>query len=309
MHYYKAFGYIIRSIEKIQQLYEIEPQDTYDIEIFFGAVPEAIAKEQSELASDCHLFCNREYFWLENSRGIVVVLKTGKIYVKNAEGVAPVKTLQFALSHGIVAYSYMHNRVVLHCGCVKLGTHCIAVTGESKSGKSTITNELMTENAVLLSDDIIAISYDESQNVVAYPSYPMQKICEDIALRSGCDLNNPLSKNSTRRRYGVYCHDYFDTEPQTIDILYYLMPYDPESPENTRYNRQLLIKEVTGYDALSIFINNLFLRSLYKELGMSAYLFQLCLDFIKNCKVYAIMRPLGVNTEQEIKKHIMENST
>lgn len=42
MHYYQVTGYIYRCSEKIEQLYEIDPTDDFDVDILIENVPEEI---------------------------------------------------------------------------------------------------------------------------------------------------------------------------------------------------------------------------------------------------------------------------
>lgn len=49
MHYYQVTGYIYRCNEKIEQLFEIEPTENFDVDILIENVPKEIALQVEEM--------------------------------------------------------------------------------------------------------------------------------------------------------------------------------------------------------------------------------------------------------------------
>lgn len=81
MHYYQVTGYIYRCSEKIEQLYEIDPTDDFDVDILIENVPEEIVLQVTEMPSIPYFYWTADYVWLHNKYGIFAVYKSGKIYL------------------------------------------------------------------------------------------------------------------------------------------------------------------------------------------------------------------------------------
>lgn len=298
MHYYKVFGYIFRCKHQIKQLYEVAPTEHYDVDIIIGEMPDEIMEDISQIDQRPYMFWNEDYFWLINKYGILAVYESGKIYAHNPDAEDLLYLLQFVLGYGIAMYAHMHNRIAIHCGCVSLNDNAVIISGSSGSGKSTLTNELIEAGATMLSDDVIAIGYDEDNQPCIYPAFPQQKLCRDAALAKGYDLDDLLYIDPDKDKFAVIHTDKFSPEPQKPHTYLYLKCYDSE--EEASLPDKIQITEVDGFHKVSLIMKCLYLGSLIPNLGLPAEAFQLCVDVIKDCRVYQIKRSRTVNTLPEI---------
>ena len=64
----------------------------------------------------------------------------------------------------------------------------------------------------------------------------------------------------------------------------------------------MVSKEITGFDKFHVCVNNLFLRHLLGPRKYAPAIGQRCLEIIANVDVHMLIRPIGKDTTEEIKK-------
>lgn len=294
MYYYKVFGYTFRCKYEIKQLYEIPATYTFDVDIIIGEMPaEVVECVQNTDVFPC-IAWNDERFWMNNAYGILAVYKNGTIYAKSISDKDVFYLLQYVLGYGIAMYAHLHNRLAIHCGSVQIDGKSIIICGDSGAGKSTLTGELINDGALMLSDDVIAIGYDENHIPQIYPAFPQQKLCRDAAIKQGYHLDELLYVDPEKDKFAVL-HENFSPEPQKLHAAYYL---------TTNKKDLLRFSSLEGFEKVSFIVDSLYLGCLLPNTGLSAEAFQLCVDFIKDCPVYHISRPMERNTLGKIKKYI-----
>lgn len=307
MYYYKVFGYIFRCRHEIKQLYEVPATEIFDVDIIIGEMPEEVMEAVRHADIFPCIAWNGERFWMNNAYGILAVYKSGEIYAKSISDKDTFYLLQFVLGYGIAMYAHLNNRIAIHCGSVAIDDKCVMISGDSGAGKSTLTHELISDGALMLSDDVVAIGYDENGEVLVYPAFPQQKLCRNAALEKGFDLDELLYVDPEKDKFAVLHAESFTPKPYKLHSLYYLQCYEPkpESADTVRTTPAALrTKQLDGFNKVAVLIENLYLGCLIPNTGLSAEAFQLCVDCIKSANVYFIKRPAGVNTLPEIKQFI-----
>ncbi len=306
MYYYKVFGYIFRSKYEIKQLYEVPATNDYDVDIIIGEMPDEIVTEVANATVFPCISCGENRFWMNNTYGTLAVYRDGKIYAQNTSDKDIFYLLQYVLGYGIAMYAHLHNRVAIHCGSVVVGDKCVLIAGDSGAGKSTLTDELISGGAIMLSDDVVAIGYDENHNPLVYPAFPQQKICRDAAIKKGYNLDELLYVDPEKDKFAILHTDDYSSEPHKPHTFIYLKKYDDMAEENSKNNGELVIKKLDGFNKVTVTVNNLYLGCIIPNIGLPAEGFQLCVDFIKDCDVYLIKRPDSKNTLQDIKQFIYD---
>lgn len=300
MHYYKVFGYIFRCLHEIKQLYEVPACKHVDVDIIIGEMPQEITDDVNRTTTFPCIAWYDDYFWMNNTYGTLAVFKSGKIYAMSTSDKDTFYLLQFVLGYGIAMYAHLNNRIAIHCGCVAIDGKCILIAGDSGSGKSTLTHELIASGATMLSDDVVAIGYDEHHIPCVYPAFPQQKLCRNVALAQGYNLDELLYVDPEKDKFAVLHTDRFSPEPHPLHSFIYLECYEPDSEASGA----LQINKIDGFSKASILVDNTYLSCILPNIGLSAESFQLCVDFIKDKDMYQIKRPKNKNTLPEIKQFI-----
>lgn len=290
-YYYKIFGYTFRCAYEITQLYEVPATEQFDVDIILHEMPEEIIQAAETQAIFPCIGWQNTLFWMHNNYGILAVYQSGKIYAKSVSDKDTFYLLQYVLGYGISMYAHLNGRLALHGGCISLNNHCLLITGESGAGKSTLTHSLIANDAKMLSDDVVAIDYNKSGTPLVYPAFPQQKICRDAALKQGYNLDELLYVDPEKDKFAILHTDTFSPDPMPLHGVLFLTCTSDD---------KLTFTALTGFEKVSVLLNNLYLCNVIPNTGLSAEYFQLCVDLVKNIPVYRISRPKGQDTLAEI---------
>jgi hypothetical protein len=156
--------------------------------------------------------------------------RTGRLMVDGTSsilcelGVNPdFELLSFIVCHEVIAAILRHQGyLVLHANAIRIGNKVIIIAGQSGSGKSTTTAGLLENGAQLVADDLTAIRFDASGNLVAVPGLPYLHLTHDVIDRLHFADRWRLSPSPVRTDKDiVHLESSVDTE-QKIESLFVL---------------------------------------------------------------------------------------
>ena len=67
----------------------------------------------------------------------------------------------------------------LHGSVIAIDGKAYAIVGDSGAGKSTLASAFLNQGYQLLTDDVIAVQFDENNIPMVIPSYPQQKLWQE----------------------------------------------------------------------------------------------------------------------------------
>ena len=123
---------------------------------------------------------------------------------------------------GPVMAMLLHQRgyLVLHGSSVKINGAAVAFLGHRGNGKSTTAIHLYKEGYPLVTDDILAIKFDEEGFPVVYPGYPHARLNEDsyCQVKDNTDILTPIKTIAGK----VFCDasNNFSPKPVTLKRIY-----------------------------------------------------------------------------------------
>lgn len=102
----------------------------------------------------------------------------------------------FTVSEALGLILFQRGNLLLHASAVKAGNEGWIFLGTPGAGKSTTCAAFVKAGCQLLSDDLTAITFDESGNAFINPAYPQLKIWERTVKGLGYNTNelNPVSE-------------------------------------------------------------------------------------------------------------------
>jgi hypothetical protein len=117
---------------------------------------------------------------------------------------------------------HLRGVLVLHASAIRFGAHVAAFVGDKGAGKSTIAAAALARGGQWMTDDLLAVSFDDPRGPRAMPGYPSLKLmanCADrFALAGAHDLAAPIENFPKHiRRLSAPGRD-----AATIDGLYLL---------------------------------------------------------------------------------------
>jgi len=295
-YFYQAFGLNISSEFEIPLL--TAGGDGSDLVIQLGQV--------SKCAGEI-LFENEEYqiglqeFLLRvPGIGSFLVVSGNRIIV-NPESTDRLNDIYiYILGTCLGALLYQRGDICLHGSLVKVGAKAVLLTGESGTGKSTISSVLCSKGYPFLTDDI-ALVRNIAGRVLVYPSYPQKKLWNDAIQHLGllADGKKRYKILETEEKYSICYLEYFWNQPLELAHIYNFIIADTDTVQ---------ISDVSGIRKMNVLTENTYRSFLIKYFGLMNKYFDLCSLIIDKVKMHDIQRPLGLMTQHEIADLIIENS-
>lgn len=291
MYFYKVYGQVIKTDMEFVQLVAGEETEEVDVTVVEGISDEWVQKmdafhaqcKYTEFGQSLSWFCNSYcYFLIENGKTIHYKLKLAgtKMMLRN-----------FILGYGMSMVALQKGILAIHCSAVANDKGALFIAGESGAGKSTVTTSFLENGYRLMSDDIAWVRKLEDGRVLAYPAFPYQKLCRNVAVEKGYDFNEMIYVDEDKDKFLVPFKGKYSTDPVELKGFIYI---------NVINDEELSAVEVKGLDVFYVIANNLFLRHL---LGMDKYkpeIGQKCLEIASKVPVGMVSRPNKKDTTEEV---------
>ena len=292
MHY-KAFGLYIDSEIKLNQLPEATSDKT-DVRICYGKVPETLDGQ----------FVEYDWILIKRDEVLFRVDTIASYYVKNGDTIIIEKSLELKSENKALLQVYLMGTAMgalliqrsilpLHGSCV-IGddNKVILFTGVSGAGKSTTASVFLKKGWKLISDDITPVKNIENK-VIAYPSFPQQKLWEDAVLRLELDENRRqvLWGYDENLKYAMNSASVFHDHEEYLQYVFQLVPKEQE---------EVTCKEIIGVEKAILLREHTYREFLYADIEMKNSHFQMCADLAGKLKVFHVYRPIGKESEQQV---------
>ena len=187
-----------------------------------------------------------------------------------------------AMQRGILA---------IHCSALADEQGALLIAGESGAGKSTLTSAFMEKGYRLLADDMVWVEITEEEQIRVWPAFPFQKLCRNVALEKGYNLDELLYINEDKDKFLVPYQGEFKTDSVLLKGFLMLMIVGGE---------EVRCQKAEGLMKFHICANNLFLRHLLQAEKYDPKIGQKCLKMAAGIPIYCIGRPEGKDTTKQV---------
>ena len=289
MYYtYRIYGLSVQSDICIKEAVPIIPIDKVDVKIYRSALPANIKKEQID--GNDHFF-TKNYMWFSvEGVGTYEILSGDTIHVIPCQDASISLVKSILLGTAFSCLLMQRDIIPVHGACVYNDRHCLILSGQSGSGKSTIATGLRKRGYLMAADDISALHISES-GVAVYPAYPQQKICRDVAKRFDYNLDDLVYLGEDKDKYGVLLHDSFNLKEKQLTAMIILECSETDN---------VITMNITGHDKLIHFLNNIYRGFIYDYIGMPPRQMKKCLTFCNSIPMLMIKRPKKEDTIDQV---------
>lgn len=287
MYHYLMYGLHVDSVYKFYNIPETE--GLADVVIRFGTRGiddiEFYRKRKNMDFSPSltEFFCSLGFFSVRNGNEIVVV---------PADGYSDDRILATINGWCMGILLTQRGYSVLHGSAIEYNGKCFVISGVSGAGKSTTALELLKRGGRYLADDLVAIDVKNGCRVI--PSFPVQKVCADVADRIGSEKLYHIDED--RDKYAYLNVEQFLGSPMELSDIFWLTTDDV--PE-------LKMSEITGLNKYLKIFSCLFITAIYAENGLAFEEKQRCLEIVGHCRLFNVIRPKNRNTLEQICDNIL----
>ncbi len=204
---------------------------------------------------------------------------TDKIcYYKKSD--ATDELIKYWLLHTVIPLMFTFNNkyYILHAGAIELeDNNVILFVADSYGGKSTLTDYFIQKNHIMLSDDKVAVSFENNQ-IYATPSYPYHRPYRKVE-----DLGKRVEKFSSGRK--------------KIKAIYNLIGSKPDA--------NISISKVSGIEKFKVLrsATDIDIYMIYKKER-----FDMLAKISNNTNIFDITIPWDLNRLEEVYQAIIEHN-
>ncbi len=288
MYRYRLYGFRMLSDLKFPQLVveQEEMGDAPEIVIQAGEVPESIAS-----ITDKKYVFGETFSWLSNKTTWLMVEDGEKVTYCLKDGGNEMHLCTYILGFGMSMLAMQRGMLSIHCSALSNEEGAILIAGESGAGKSTVTTAFLEKGYHLMADDMALVEMAQDGCAWARPAFPFQKLCRNVAVNQGYDLEKLIYINEDKDKFLVPYQGKFDLEAVPIKAFIML---------GVTENETVVVQEVAGFQRFHVYANNLFLRHLLKQEKYSPAIGQKCLEMAAAVPTYYIGRPEGKDTTKQV---------
>lgn len=193
------------------------------------------------------------------------------------------------------ALQIQQGRFPVHGGSVAVGNRALIVTGAMGAGKSTLTDALIRKGYPFLADDVSALTLTGGVPEVI-PSYPQRKLCRDVCLELGYDLELLALISEEREKYAVRNPDEWHGRRLPLGWLVEVIPEDTDRPR---------IQRVDGHEKLRLLLNSLYRPWIHRIRGIPPAAMKELLAIAAAVAAYRVFRPSGLRAVEPVTELIL----
>ncbi|OXS59069.1 ABC transporter family protein [Bacillus sp. V-88] len=294
--FYRAFGLNIQSeipLPEVKRMKEI--LNHIDVNIGVGDLREEWKEHGKE--GKFAVINDTVMFHIKNT-AIFSVVKGERVIVSPFENADENKIRLYLLGSCMGIILLQRKILPLHGSAVLIDGKVYAIIGHSGAGKSTLASTLMKTGYKLISDDVIAVSLSENQEIIVHSSYPQQKLWEESLEKLDLPMNQYSRLFEREKKYAIPVGSYFHNgERMPLAGIFELEKSEQE---------QLTIEKVQkSIEKLPVLFHHTFRNSVLNRLGLLEWHFSSTASLADQVEMYKIKRPTSGFTPYEIQSLLL----
>ncbi|MCF0057321.1 serine kinase [Dyadobacter sp. CY356] len=224
MYFYKAYGLTIFSEIELPELSSALPTTSWDLHIKIGTVINPKFKKTAIYRRGIRaLFGKNKENLILHWEGVA----TFEAVEGNQLVVSPLTEDNnlislFTVSEALGLILFQRGYFLLHASSVKVGDEAWCFMGSPGAGKSTTAAAFVKAGCPLLSDDLTAISFDESGKAYIIPAYPQIKIWDNTVNGLNYERSNLQPVSEGVNKFSYKPAGAFDLEPVQLGNIFFI---------------------------------------------------------------------------------------
>jgi hypothetical protein len=204
------------------------------------------------------------------------------IHVSPMNGADDAKIRLFILGTCMGALLMQRKILPLHGSAIAIDGKAYAFVGNSGAGKSTLASAFLNRGYQLLSDDVVAVTFSESQVPMVMPAYPQQKLWQQSLVEFGMETSSYQSIFQRETKYLVPVSNHFLSDPLPLAGVFELSNTASEKVE---------IRPIEGLTRFSTLFCQTFRNSLLANFQLLEWHFETTVKIMNHIDIYELRRP------------------
>ena len=287
MYYYRIYGMKMETDMEFRQLVVCDDDSTVDITVIEGTISEDIYEQEEERK---YVF-GEQRGWLANKTCYLETTNGTKLIYKRKPGGNMMYLQTYILGYGMSMLAMQRGMLSIHCSALADDEGALLIAGESGTGKSMVTSAFLEQGYQLMADDMAWVEITEEQKVMVRPAFPYQKLCRNVAIDQGYNLDELIYINEEKDKFLAPYRGKFRTE--SVPVKGFIMLGGIRGEEVVTFEAQ-------GMQKFQMCANNLFLRHLLGKDKYQPHIGQKCMKMAAGVPIHFIGRPDGKETTKQV---------
>lgn len=280
VYHYRMHGLIVRSELPLIGLSDIGIQESCDLTIRVGEVPETLEEPIVDIPD---LKINSDALLMRwDDVGLFFVTRSGEVTVSPGPDGTRESLSVILMGRVFGAYAHLNDIFIMHSSAMVKDDRCILVAGDSGNGKSTTCAHLVKKGFQLLTEEMCRISFDDNGTPLAYPGPAGIKLWEDslVGLGENPDDHRPVRPGF--KKYWIPLRDRHYPNIMPIEAVFVL-----EAHEDKPFNMQ----ELKGMQVAAELERQGYTNLVHSCLGNRASRFRNLVAMAAHCRVIKVDWP------------------
>ena len=226
-YFYKVFGLSLESPLACPELLPGKAGSAPDVVIRYGEVPEEL-ENPADSGARWQTAPGRYLLNLKRV-GRFLVKDGSEIVIQPVESISEDEIRTFLLSACLSVLLHQRKLFALHVSGIHSGQGAVLFAGNSGAGKSTLVSAFLQRGYKMLSDDMLALTFDEQGRVTTLPGFPQVKLWADSAAALGRSTEGLRRILLKYEKFAAPTVEHFDPKPTPLHAVYFLRHH--QSPE------------------------------------------------------------------------------
>jgi len=226
-YYYRVFGLSIESVLACPELFPMHEVQEPDVVFRFGELPERLenpaeSRPRWQTAPGVYLLDLKQVARFQVRDGCEIIIQP-------MPGVSEDSIRMYLLGACLSVLLFQRKMFALHVSGIHTEHGAVLFAGSSGSGKSTLVSAFIQRGYKMLSDDMLALVFNEHGQVVALPGFPQVKLWADSAGALGRSTNGLRRVMVEYDKFIAPTLQDYDPTPTPLHAMYSLRQH--QSPD------------------------------------------------------------------------------
>lgn len=267
---YEAYG--LRWLSQFQmpelQIVQNSNQDAGDIDVHIQSADLTTLWKAWNVGNENFVSRDGSLFFRIEDAGIFLIEQGRRIIVNPKQNADEKKVRLFILGTCMAVIMMQRGILPLHGSAVVIDGWAYAFVGHSGAGKSTLSAALASRGYPLLTDDVVALTWDAGGRAIVSPGYPQQKLWQPSLDGFGMKEENYATVHAEITKYAIPVQHYFHERAVPLAGIFELNP----KPDDVR--KPIQLTQVHGLERLHLLCTHTFRSTLVARQGLAQWLFE-----------------------------------
>jgi len=258
--------------------------DTSSVDVYIQVADLKTRWNEWDVGRDNFVARDGSLFFRIEDIGLFFMEQGNRIIVSPEPGADNKKVRLFILGTCMAVIMMQRSILPLHGSAVVIDGWAYAFVGHSGAGKSTLSAALASRGYPLLTDDVVALTWDAGGRAIVSPGYPQQKLWQPSLDGFGMKQQDYATVHAEITKYAIPVQHYFHDRCVPLAAVFELDP----KPEEVQMPVQLM--EVAGLERLHMLCSHTFRSGLVSRQGLAQWLFETVSRLSASIEVFRITR-------------------